>query len=806
MNSKWRVSLANIFAKLRYLFVKFFKFIKENFPLSNLTWKWLKIGSIVSMAVFTIGYMIFFSDTLTLPWIIFTSIMIGSLPLLFGGLARLGILIVGWLPKKASWLIYAAGSLVLVFSAAPFKGVVVQLFFFLFSFLFLFGAGNNLRKPNWEKLNKARKSLNLFFFIIAVLALSFTIWFLAYPGPQNEDKKNFPLECEHLPEQISLPDPSEAGPYKIVAFTYGSGEDKHRSEFSEGISHKSRSVDGSNFIDGWDKLTGKIRTAYWGFGVDSLPINGRGWMPEGEGLYPVILMVHGNHLDRDFSDEGYAYLGKNFASHGVVAISVDENFVNSGMTNFSHPLSEENDARGWLLLKHLELLREWTQDSTSSFFQNLDLNNVILIGHSRGGEAVCVAAAFNKLSCYPDNAEEIFDFNFGIKGLVALAQVDGQYAPSGYPTKLKDVNYLGLQGSLDADLDSYMGMKQFNRTSFSDSTRFFKAGVFIQGANHGQFNSTWGKYDMSYPNNLFINRRAMIDAESQQKIAKVYLNAFQKVAFGTELAYKSLFEDYRTGRDWLPEVTLVNQFQSSNETIFANFEEDIDIRTSKDSSVSIEFNNLASLYETQVGLRKGKAHTKAVYIAWNNSEDSIPGTYVFRFENPPNIQDYRKMKFVFDIGLVDKVPGKRMGRETEAAEEIEEVDSDETVDAEGGELETDELEKDEEKSDKESDEKKEAIGFEIMLKDVDGDSATISLLDYFPLNPIEIPKPYKLDYFFDAISAELVQQHVSIDLELFFLENMNLKMDSLASIAFVFSHGEKGFVAIDNVGFSPDTN
>ena len=40
-------------------------------------------------------------------------------------------------------------------------------------------------------------------------------------------------------------------------------------------------------------------------------------------------MVHGNHDMEDFSDPGYAYLGELFASRGIIAVSVDENFLNS---------------------------------------------------------------------------------------------------------------------------------------------------------------------------------------------------------------------------------------------------------------------------------------------------------------------------------------------------------------------------------------------------------------------------------------------------------------------------------------------
>ena len=38
------------------------------------------------------------------------------------------------------------------------------------------------------------------------------------------------------------------------------------------------------------------------------------------------------------------------------------------------------------------------------------MSRITLMGHSRGGEAVAVAAAFNTLSYYPDDATIKFDF------------------------------------------------------------------------------------------------------------------------------------------------------------------------------------------------------------------------------------------------------------------------------------------------------------------------------------------------------------------------------------------------------------
>ncbi len=66
----------------------------------------------------------------------------------------------------------------------------------------------------------------------------------------------------------------------------------------------------------------------------ALPLNARVWYPGGKGPFPLVLIVHGNHADRDFSDPGYEYLGRLMASRGFIFASVDENFLNGAWYDF----------------------------------------------------------------------------------------------------------------------------------------------------------------------------------------------------------------------------------------------------------------------------------------------------------------------------------------------------------------------------------------------------------------------------------------------------------------------------------------
>ena len=173
---------------------------------------------------------------------------------------------------------------------------------------------------------------------------------------------------------IDAPDPSRPGPHTVGYLTYGSGDDRNRSAYRDSVAFTTDKVDGSAFVS----LGGSARSRkeYWGFGPDEMPLNARVWYPEGEGPFPLVLVVHGNHDMTDYSDPGYDYLGELLASRGFILASVDMNFINGGIRG-------ENDGRGWLLLEHLEAWQGFNEDRENPFFGRVDMGRIGLMGHSR---------------------------------------------------------------------------------------------------------------------------------------------------------------------------------------------------------------------------------------------------------------------------------------------------------------------------------------------------------------------------------------------------------------------------------------
>src|SRR6478752_5932194 len=303
-------------------------------------------------------------------------------------------------------------------------------------------------------------------------------------------------------QSITAPNPADKGTFTVKYLTYGSGDDKQRPEYNKAVAIKTKTVDVSPFAT-IPKAQQKHRKDFFGFDLKKAPLNARVWYPDGAGPFPLVLIVHGNHNPEKFSDPGYAYLGELLASRGYILASIDENFING--------LSEENDGRAWLLLKHLEAWKQFNETADGPFHQRVDLTRIALMGHSRGGEAAAVAAAFNTLQFYPDDFKQKFNFHFAIKSVVAIAPVDGQYKPTGQFTPLENVNYLLIHGSHDGDVSTAVGLRQYERLKFTDGNPWFKSVLFMYRANHGQWNTTWNNKDNGPRSGRSLELRALID-------------------------------------------------------------------------------------------------------------------------------------------------------------------------------------------------------------------------------------------------------------------------------------------------------
>ena len=350
-------------------------------------------------------------------------------------------------------------------------------------------------------------------------------------------------------------------------FTYSTGEDKHRDEYKN-PDFLSYSIDASKIMeDDWNQSKINWREIFWGFNKKNIPLNGRLWIPDGNEKYPIISIIHGNHSMQEFSDNGYNYLGEFLSSHGYIFNSVDQNFLNGSWEGDFK--GKEMTTRSWHFLENLSYLKGLSSDSLSPLFNKVDFNKVIFIGHSRGGEAVNLAAKFNDLSTYPDNGNVKFNYNFNIIGVVTLAPTDYRYNRN---YKLKNINYLSLQGSMDSDEESFFGMRQSNRITNSIDS-LVNTNILIEGANHSQFNTSWGKSDLGFPSKYLINYRNIIPDWLQRKILTYYLINFVNYVSGKDLnAIKKLNKSVEYKISTNDELKILSQYQKISKNIKNDFE------------------------------------------------------------------------------------------------------------------------------------------------------------------------------------------------------------------------------------------
>lgn len=633
--------------------------------------------------------------------------------------------------------------------------------------------------------------------------------------PINEALQSFVFEDRTL----DLANPGAPGGFTVATFSYGSGKDLHRDEFAEDASWTSTSVDGSKLVSNWDGPSGWARTRYWGFDKTALPVQGRVWAPgwaspgavengaEGgtgteqseTGPYPLVLIVHGNHSMQDYSDPGYAYLGEHFASRGFITVSVDENFINGSVSDLldlvdpdgptpDGGLDEENDARGWLLLEHLAQWRQWNADPAHPFYGKVDLDRVALIGHSRGGEAVAVAAHFNRLSRYPGDGALAFDYDFGIKGVIAIAPVDGQYKPRGRGTPISGTNYFTIHGSMDADVQSFMGQTQYSRVDVTGSEDLFKASLYVKDANHGQFNTIWGRTDFGWPSAALLNLTPIMDPEGQRQIALVTFSAFLESVLNDRRAYLPILADIRTAKAWLPDVYMVSNFESGRTRILADFEEDGDLSTGR-YGVEISATHVTRWTEKWLRLKWRSLEDHGVVLAWDDRVHEDRAQYLLRWAGGPAAGDDAPEDLVLRFGAArSSASSLPDGWDKDKNAEKTAPDGDDTAKTDNGEA--------------EKDKKEEPLDWTVILHDAQGREAALPLSTDQVLYPAVEGHTRRAQHFSETATSEVVMRRFTIPVSAFQGVNPELDPAQISGVTFRFDKSPRGAIILDDIGFA----
>ncbi|MEA3439451.1 MAG: MFS transporter [Chloroflexota bacterium] len=623
----------------------------------------------------------------------------------------------------------------------------------------LLGAGvAALARGGWRETTRVKRTISVVGLALGAAGLVFgAAWLLDDGSPLV-----LPTDAAAQVEPLDMPNPSQPGSHAVKTLYYGGGQDHHRTEYGAGVDLVTESVDGSALVERWTRL----RTGYWGFGPEALPINGRVWYPEGEGPFPLVLILHGNHAMEDFSESGYNYLGELLASRGFILVSVDENFLNLSFfadALLISSLKEEDDLRGWLLLEHLQVWRDWNATLNNPFFHKVDLDNVALIGHSRGGAAVAIAAAFNNLPNYPDDATVRFDYGFNIRSVVAIAPTDGKYKPTDRGTPLENVNYLVMHGAHDMDVISFSGARQYARVRFTDGENWFKAALYVYGANHGQFNTSWGRKDLFEPLMRVFNLQQLMPAEQQAQVAKVYISAFLEATLRGESGYLALFQDHRRAREWLPDTIYISQYEEASTWLVSTYQEDINVETTTLPDGKQMGENLAVWREQLVKVKWGDMDNHAVYLGWDADVSATTASYTIQL--PDRIKKYTQNNvLVFSLADANEDP-------TPAIKEARENDPHELID------------------------------LTVEVIDGEGEAARLPLSYFSFLQPQLEGQIAKARFMSPLPSSEVVFQHFECPLADFTAANPSFNPTNLVQIRFIFDRTRMGVVVLDDVGF-----
>jgi hypothetical protein len=304
-----------------------------------------------------------------------------------------------------------------------------------------------------------------------------------------------------------------------------------------------------------------LGSAPWPFANTNVPLNGHVCVPHGRGPFPLAIFAHGNHDPLENSTPGYLYLCQLLASHGIIAATIDVNFLNG--FNFG-----ENDARAIVHLEHVKQFRTWDGTAAHPLHARFDLNRVLIIGHSRGGEGVGHASFFNRLASIKpdifspvvplDGSVGLGPYRFNLAAAAAIAPTDRQYQPISGPTVVPD-RYFLIHGSRDGDVSTFEGYNTYDRAHAVDlanptvSDGKWKALLWVYRANHNQFNSAWPS---ETPPGLAMPR------PQQEQIAKVSFGVLTRALLLHQRDYLDVLRNHAVATPWMPTgADFVSQFQ-----------------------------------------------------------------------------------------------------------------------------------------------------------------------------------------------------------------------------------------------------
>lgn len=359
--------------------------------------------------------------------------------------------------------------------------------------------------------------------------------------------------------------------------------------------------------------------------------------------YPLVVVMHGMS-GVSASYEGYDYLLDHLASHGFIAVSINCYPINSQVSD-----GGLQDTRAYAMLEHLAYLKNL--NTQAGLFQGkIDMTNIGIMGHSRGGDGVVQTEIYNQ------------DQNLGydIKAIVALAPTDfsGTNPTTSEWLKLTTSKFLCIYGSNDGDVwGGTNPSTQYTGTGFRfyDRATVEKAMVFIYGAVHNRFNDKWGtEYKVDATSSKILS------STEHETLLRGYMTAFMK----WHLEGDTLQREFFTGELKIPAANAVGvhcQYQSPTRRTLDDYETKPSITVSSIDGTVTPTNLDGNPQEDMLGtLDSYSPHqSRGVKMKWNATnatyESEIPLSGSNRDMSGYKFLSFRVSQVVGTVNLVNQI-------------------------------------------------------------------------------------------------------------------------------------------------------
>ncbi|SDF93289.1 hypothetical protein SAMN05216553_104243 [Lentzea fradiae] len=224
------------------------------------------------------------------------------------------------------------------------------------------------------------------------------------------------------------------------------------------------------------------------------------------GERPLALFLHGRHVtcyDKNDpngialawpcpegltavpSHKGYLKAQRLLASQGYLTVSISANGVNAQDSD----VDAGAQARSTLVRHHLAKWADWTSGSgpvpdVVRDSAPADLSNVLLVGHSRGGEGVNRAAT-DSLTPPPGDTGFSGPVRWNVRGTVLIGPTIFGHNPA------PDVPSVTFLPGCDGDVSDLQGQIYLDQTQGVSRGEALHSALYMIGANHNYFNSEW---------------------------------------------------------------------------------------------------------------------------------------------------------------------------------------------------------------------------------------------------------------------------------------------------------------------------